>query len=230
MSELPGYYHLSPTQIESLSFHVTLRCIRNSSISTDTDTNNQNDTPRVLSKDIKWQEQISRPSKVSPENHRVCIFTYTNADAVPYEELSSNSNKDELQEGTTFQGFSLRKDIENQPEAKRTHNEEFNDRLHRENPCQIMVIMAAACSSTDFHEEVLCVLKLSQSGLISACPAWSEVEPEDCDDTRVFMSQRGINEVINKGPRLTTYIFSTAPRLVLYAVQSLSGDFCFMHV
>ena len=78
-----------------------------------------------------------------------------------------------------------------------------------------------------FQEEVLCVVKVFQSGMVSACPGWSEEEAEDYDDNRIFASDRGIAEMMNKGPRLTTYKFTTsAGSLYEYTIEPV-GDTCF---
>ena len=177
MSELPSYCHLTPTQIGQLSFRVTIH------------SNNE----LLLSQDIVWQARIPLPSNVnnfsgdSPEENRISLFTYTNADA---------------------------KDTD-------SHRAQLNDRLLREDPCQIFVLMAAVKleDSADFHNETLCVIKIHQSGLVSACPAFSQAEPEDCDNNSVFISDRAVNEVTTKGPLLTTYSFSAGGSIYGYTVE-----------
>ena len=222
-TELPSYYHLSPTQIEGLSFHVTVRCARGNG-SRDALPKNE-----VVSQDIAWQEKISRLSNGDDAGPGIRIFTYTSAEATPYEMKSAKNEtkgSDALLGGSKFQGFSLRKDIDSNPKAKRSHQTELNDRLFREDACQTMVIMASAgmnSSSTDFQEEELCVVKLSATGLVSACPGLSEVEAEDCDGNRIFMSDKGMSDVIDKGPRLTTYSFMLAGSLYEYTIQCNAG-------
>ena len=205
-TKLPSYFHLCPGQIESLSFRVSLRCGQHGTGIAIADANNGNVTLKndlLLSKDLKWQEKVPKPSKASLNGGQVGIFTYTNADAVP------NINT----RGGNAHGFSLREDVDLRRDA------EFNDRLHREDPCQIMVILAAVGFLAGFHEEVLCVIKCYSSGLVSSQPALSEVECEDCDDNRVFISQEGINEVTSKGQRLTTYSFVVAGLVYEYTVE-----------
>jgi hypothetical protein len=69
---LPSYHHLSPTQINNLSFNVMIRC------SGDGDS----DTTTTKSIDIAWQQSIPKPH---PHNNNVSIFTYTNSDLVAYD-------------------------------------------------------------------------------------------------------------------------------------------------
>jgi hypothetical protein len=63
-AELPAYYHLSPKEIDGLSFRVTLQ--HNGEVS----------MKNELYKDIAWQEKL-------PRKHDVCIFTYTHAETAP---------------------------------------------------------------------------------------------------------------------------------------------------
>lgn len=61
---LPSYHHLSPTQINNLSFNVMIRC------SGDGDS----DTTATKSIDIAWQQSIPKPS-VDEHKPNVSIFT-----------------------------------------------------------------------------------------------------------------------------------------------------------
>lgn len=209
-SELPSYHHLSPAQIVGLSFRVSLRPA-GSAI-------DEASGGGLLSKDIAWQEKVPKifgPS--NRENHRVCIFTYTNADAVPYDDKSpSCKNGDAI---LAEQGFSLRN--ETYARDKHSHQAKLKDRMLREDSCKIMVIMAAVSmnSSTESQEKILCVIKVYPSGLVSSCPALSDVETEDLDDSSVFMSRRSIDQVICKGPRLATYSFASAKSVYEYTIE-----------
>lgn len=79
---LPSYYHLSPTQIEGLSFIITLR-----------DDSGENEEQQFH---IRWQEKLNPPSNAEPSH--VSILTYTNEDVI------ANNQ--------TGQGFILRSDLE----------------------------------------------------------------------------------------------------------------------
>jgi hypothetical protein len=213
MSELPSYHHLSPEQIDGLSFRITLRPVRSAV--------GEASGGDLLSKDIVWQEK--HPKVFGPsneENHRFCIFTYTSADLTPYDGNSPDCKKGDLHDGNLEgQGLFLR----NKPNSrvKYTNREKLNDRMLREDSCKVMVIMAAASVNclTESQEKVLCVIKLYPTGLVSSYPALSEVETEDLDETSVFMSSRSIDEVIGKGPRFRTYSFTLAKSLYEYTIE-----------
>lgn len=80
--------------------------------------------------------------------------------------------------------------------------------------------LTTSSSPTNYHEEPLCIIKVHQSGLVSASPAWSVQEAEDCDDNSLFASNKGLDEAINKGTRLTTYAFATtAGSIYEYSVE-----------
>jgi len=164
-----------------------------------------------------WQEKY--PKVFGPpneENQRVCIFTFTSADVVPYDGTSANCKKGDLHDANLAgQGFSLR----NNPRVKHTNREKTNDRMLRENSFKVMVIMAAVNCSTESREIVLCVIKLYPTGLVTSHPAISEVETEDFEDTCVFMSRRSVDTVIGKGPRLRTYSFTFAKSLYEYTIE-----------
>ncbi|KAL9180455.1 hypothetical protein ACHAXT_008425 [Thalassiosira profunda] len=159
-----------------------------------------------LSKDFAWQERVTRPSPTdaaSPDDASgACLFTYTNADVVP-----------DSGEGL---GFRFRGDDDSRGRPLRAE---------REDARQIMVIAAADTndSALEPHVQVLCVIKLHESGQLSACPGFSEVEPEDDCDGRVFASDRGLDEARVLGPRLTTYAFCTVAE---YAIEcnAVGGD------
>jgi hypothetical protein len=188
MTELPSYHHLSPEEIIRLSFRVTLRPLGSTVCEA-----LEGD---ILTKDIAWQEKV--PKEFGPpngDNQRVCIFTYTD-DQFP------------LRDEACFRGIPSDRD-------------KLRDRMLREDSCKIMLIMAAVNlnSSTESHEIVLCVIKLyPATGLLSSCPAFSETETEDLDDTSVFLNSRSIDEVICKGPRLGTYSF-TAKSGYVYTIE-----------
>ncbi|KAL7548331.1 hypothetical protein ACHAWF_011618 [Thalassiosira exigua] len=204
MQELPSYCHLSPAEVERLSFHVTVRCVRNGGDRNSLE--NEDAAPKQsTSKEIAWQERLAKPS--DPGGEGLQLFTYTNADIIPFE-ATVGTKRD--QRGS--RGFSLRS------EAKGSRAEELFDRLQREDQCQIMTIMATDSPNRD-QDEVLCIIKLFESGLVSACPAFSQVEHEDCDETGVFISNEGIDEVIDKGPRLTTYTFCMGGSVYEYAIE-----------
>ncbi len=204
MSDLPSYYHLSPSQIDELSFRVTVRQARGSGGDPSGDA--------LLSRDIAWQEKILRPTDA--QNRPVCIFTYTNADALPFDETSPSIRKDDLRVVTSDRSFSLKSDLYQRAESTLRH--EKHDRLLRENACQTMVIMAG----TDKKDEVLCVLKLyPNTGLVSSYPGWSEVETNSNDNSSVFMSNRSIEDVLDKGTRLATYSFMLAGSVYEYAIE-----------
>ena len=209
MSELPSYHHLSPEQIEELSFRVTLRPVRGAF--------GEASGGELLFKDIVWKETY--PKVFGPpneENQRICIFTYTSADVVPYDGKLPNCKKGDLHEANLEgQGFSLR----NKPRVKHTNRDKMKDRLHREDSCKVMVIMAAVNCSTETQEIVLCVIKLYPTGLVSSYPGISDVETEDLDDTSVFMSRRSVDAVIGNGPRLRTYSFTLAKSIYEYTIE-----------
>ena len=207
MSDLPSYYHLSLSQIGKLSFRVTLRQARGSGIDPSGDV--------LLSQDIAWQEQVGRTT--DDRHQRVCLFTYTNADGIPIDV----SCEDDLQLITS--GCRLSSKSEQHQRAKTTLHPEKNDRLLREDSCQIMVIMAnigAHRSSTHPKDVVLCVMKLfPHTGLVSCCPAWSEVETGCTERSSVFMSKRSVEEALDKGARLTTYSFILAGSVYEYTIE-----------
>jgi hypothetical protein len=188
-NELPSYYHLSPKEIDGLSFHVTLRRIGEVSATT-------------ICKDIAWQEKLPRErieSSNNIDNHEVCIFTYTHAEAI--------SCDDE-------HGFILR-----DATSMKSHPSQvakLNDRKLREESCVVMIIMAA----TKFSEVVLCVMKLyPMTGLLYACPALSEIKNEDANDSAIFMSTRSIDAVINNGQLLEAYSFVLHKSMYEYSIE-----------
>ncbi len=74
------------------------------------------------------------------------------------------------------------------------------------------------------HEEVLCIIKVHKNGLISSYPGWSEEEAEDCDDNRIFASDKGFNETREHGSRLTTFNFTTPMGSVYeYSIEPVGG-------
>lgn len=75
-----------------------------------------------------------------------------------------------------------------------------------------------------YHEEVLCIMKVHKNGLVSTYPGWSEEEPEDCDDSRLFASDKGLNETREQGSRLTTFTFTTPMGSVYeYTIEPVGG-------
>ena len=218
MSELlPSYYHLSPAQIDKLSFHVTLKCCVGGSSDSEghqqhLQKNEEESTANETT--ISWQERIPKPSPSNNTNHEndnsnnvhnnvVSIFTYTSTDVVNNQEVA--------------RGFSFRNEID--PDSISKHSRV--DRLHREDPCDVMVIMATISSD---EELILSVIKVyPNTGLVSTSPQLSEVEAEDCQDSRIFLSERSINRVIDKGQRLTTYSFVVSERVYEYTIVMNDG-------
>ncbi len=210
MSDLPSYYHLSSSQIDELSFRVTLRQARGSGEDPSGDV--------LLWKDIAWQEKIGRTT--DDRHRRICIFTYPNADAIPLDVSLNEIVADDLQVITL--GCRLSSKSERHQRAKTTLHPEKNDRLLREDSCQLMVIMAniGAHSSTHPQDVVLCVMKLyPQTGMVSSCPAWSEVETDCTERSSVFMSKRSVEEALDNGARLTTYSFILAGSIYEYSIE-----------
>lgn len=190
-NELPSYYHLSPKEIDGLSFRVTLRHVGEVSATND------------LCKDIAWQEKLPREGVESSiaknDNHEVCVFTYTHAEAIPCDDEH---------------GFMLRDatSLNNHPPQLA----KLNDRKLREESCVVMVIGAA----TEFCEVVLCVMKLYPiTGLLYACPALSEIENENADDSAIFLSTRSIDDVIINGPLLKAYSFALNKSMYKYSIE-----------
>lgn len=171
----------------------------------------------LVSKDIAWQEKI--PKRTDARNRPVCIYTFTNADVIPFGVKLPSARTNDLQVITSDRRFSLRSDMY-QP-AKSTLQVEKNDRLFREDLCQVMVIMAANCAQHSTQsDEVMCVIKFyPNTGLVSSFPAWSEVETDDYDHSSVFMSNRSLEDVLDKGARLTTYSFILAGSVYEYAIE-----------
>ena len=214
MSELlPSYYHLSPAQIDGLSFHVTLKSVGVSGDGEDNNNHHQNGSTNETT--ISWQERIPKPSSSNntdnknenSNNHEnnLSIFTYTSADVV-------NNQQD------VARGFSFRNEIE--PHSVSKHSRV--DRLHREDPCDAMVIMATVGDQDE--ELILSVIKVyPNTGLVSTSPQLSELEAEDCEDSRIFLSDRGMNRVIDKGQRLTTYSFVVSEQLYEYTIVMNDG-------
>jgi hypothetical protein len=209
MTELSSYNHLSPEEIKGLSFRVTIRPLRSAvceALGGD-----------LLSKDIAWQEKVGKESGPSNgDNQHVCIFTYTNADIATFEGESQTDQKcysrDEI---LAVQGFPLREEA-CFSRGKHSPRDKLKDRMLREDSCKIMAIMASAES----REIVLCVVKLyPTTGLLYSCPALSETETEDLDDTSIFMSSRSIDEVICKGTRLGTYSFTAVKSVYEYMIE-----------
>ncbi len=60
-----------------------------------------------------------------------------------------------------------------------------------------------------FHEELLCTLKLHDSGLLEVTPGFSKFETEDSDDDEIFVSNEGLEKRSSKGAKLTTFTFAT---------------------
>ena len=214
---LPSYYHLSPAQIDKLSFHVTLKCcVGGSSGGEDHHHHLQKNEEKSTANEttISWQERIPKPSPSNNTNHEndnsnnvhnnVSIFTYTSADVVNNQEVA--------------RGFSFRNEIE--PDSVSKHSRV--DRLHREDPCDVMVIMATV--SDQDEELILSVIKVyPNTGLVSTSPQLSEVEAEDCQESRIFLSERSLNRVIDKGQPLTTYSFVVSERVYEYTIVMNGG-------
>ena len=215
---LPSYYHLSPAQIDKLSFHVTLKCCVGGSNDGEDHQHHQKKNEEESTANettISWQERIPKPSPSNNTNHEndnsnnvhsnvVSIFTYTSADVVNNREVA--------------RGFSFRNEIE--PDSVSKHSRAY--RLHREDPCDVMVIMATV--SDQDEELILSVIKVyPNTGLVSTSPQLSEVEAEDCQDSRIFLSEQGMNRVIDKGQRLTTYSFVVSQRVYEYTIEMNGG-------
>ena len=67
----------------------------------------------------------------------------------------------------------------------------------------------------------MCTIRVYQSGLVIANPALSKREAEDYDLSNVFMSNRGFDEIVKNGERLTTYQFYTREGLIFeYSIES----------
>lgn len=61
-----------------------------------------------------------------------------------------------------------------------------------------------------FHEEILCTMKLYQSGILEVTPGFSNIEAEDSDhDGDIFVDDKDLENAANKGPKLTTFTFLT---------------------
>ena len=217
---LPSYYHLSPAQIDKLSFHVTLKCCVGGSNDGEDHQHHQKKNEEESTANettISWQERIPKPSSSNNTNHEndnsnnvhnnvVSIFTYTSADVVNNKEVA--------------RGFSFRNEIE--PDSVSKHSRAY--RLHREDPCDVMVIMATVSSDQD-EELILSVIKVyPNTGLVSTSPQLSEVEAEDCQESRIFLSERSLNRVIDKGQRLTTYSFVVSERVYEYTIEMNGGS------
>ena len=193
---LPSYNHLSPAQIDGLSFRVTLKCVGVSG--NGKDHHQRESTNETI---ISWQERIHKPSSSNKTNHEnnVSIFTYTSADVVNNQEVA--------------RGFTFRNEIE--PYSVSKHSRV--DRLHREDPCDVMVIMATVGDQDE--ELILSVIKVyPNTGLVSTSPQLSDVEAENCEDSMIFLSERGMNRFIDKGQRLTTYSFVVSERVYEYTI------------
>lgn len=181
-NEFPSYYHLSPKEIDGLSFHVTLRRVGELSVTNE------------LCKDIAWQEKLPREqvesSNATNDNHEVCIFTYTHAEALPRDATSLKNHPHQLAKS--------------------------NDRKLREESCVVMIIMVA----TEFSEVVLCVMKLYPvTGLLYACPALSEIKNENANDSTIFMSTRSIDDVVTNGSLVETYSFALNKSMYEYSIE-----------
>ena len=209
---------MSPAQIDKLSFHVTLKCrVGGSSGGEDHHHRLQKNEEESTANEttISWQESIPKPSSSNNTNREnensnnvhnnvVSIFTYTSADVVNNQEVA--------------RGFSFRNEIE--PDSVSKHSRV--DRLHREDPCDVMVIMATV--SDQDEELILSVIKVyPNTGLVSTSPQLSEVEAEDCQESRIFLSERSMNRVIDKGQRLTTYSFVVSQRVYEYTIEMNDG-------
>jgi hypothetical protein len=51
------------------------------------------------------------------------------------------------------------------------------------------------------------------------CPALSEIENEDADDSRIFMSTRSIDDVLSNGPLLEAYSFALNKSMYEYSIE-----------
>ncbi|KAL7521859.1 hypothetical protein ACHAWX_006547 [Stephanocyclus meneghinianus] len=166
----------------------------------------------------------------SNQVHQVTIFTYTNADVVsrkhvqmPFEESTT------AVEPTPHMPFQ-RKLVEalsafTRVNSGRKGRDEVKERLLREDSCETMIIMAAVQNfSYSIQEIAMCTIRVYQSGLVIANPALSKREAEDNDVSSVFMSNRGFDEIVKNGERLTTYqLYTKDGSMYEYSIES-SGE------
>lgn len=61
-----------------------------------------------------------------------------------------------------------------------------------------------------FHKEILCTMKLYESGLLEVTPGFSNIETEHSDDDHIFVSSESLEKRALKGAKLTTFIFTTS--------------------
>eukprot|EP00569_Conticribra_weissflogii_P009258 CAMPEP_0171371884 /NCGR_PEP_ID=MMETSP0879-20121228/8925_1 /TAXON_ID=67004 /ORGANISM="Thalassiosira weissflogii, Strain CCMP1336" /LENGTH=601 /DNA_ID=CAMNT_0011880549 /DNA_START=281 /DNA_END=2086 /DNA_ORIENTATION=+ len=197
-----------------------------------------------MSKEISWQEKIPRPfddcvdtgdeedcipsgnSESLPKLDGVHVFTYINSDVSSFSHVSKGNISEDLK-NRLFKGHSrVPHTLNRTKRASKSQHSELKDRLCRENPWEVMLIMAGVSleSTRRYHEEVLCIIKVHKNGLVSSYPGWSEEEPEDCDDSRIFASDKGLNETREQGSRLTTFSFTSPLGSVYeYTIEPVGG-------
>ena len=180
-SQASSYHHLSSQQqLHKLEFDVRLRCIRTGHDASD-DSLDSHKNDDSLNSTI-----ISRH-----------IEWQERIDAHP----SDGSTRHSAHIFTYTNG-----------QGPTKHNESREDRLQdREHSCQTMMIMASIIpkGNNSSSELVLCEIRSYQSGLMVSTPALSVIECEDYDDNNMFLSNRGMQQILNNGERLTTYTLST---------------------
>ncbi len=62
---------------------------------------------------------------------------------------------------------------------------------------------------SQYHEELLCTMKLYNRGILEVTPGFSNIESEDSDDDDIFVNNEALEISANKGSKLTTFTFST---------------------
>ena len=103
-----------------------------------------------------------------------------------------------------------------EPSLNRAIHDEKNLHLKEEN-------FIEKIRSQYYHENVLCVMQIHDSGLFQVSPAFSTEEPEDSDDGCIFATVDSIETKQREGCRLTTYSFSTSSgSTFLYTIEFLS--------
>ena len=195
-SQDSSYHHLSSQQqLQKLKFDVRLRCIRNGHNATDD----------------SIDSHANNDDSISPIIYKQVIWQ-ERIDAHPCE-----GNKRHAAHIFTYTNG----------RGPTKQNESREDRLHgRADSCQTMMIMASISNGNSSSELVLCEIQSYQSGLIVSTPALSVIECEDYDEHgNTFLSNRGMEQILNNGERLTTYTLSTNDGSVYeYSVECSLGQ------
>ena len=103
-------------------------------------------------------------------------------------------------------------------------HQSLNREIHDEQNLQLgKETVIEKIKSQYYHESILCVMQIHDSGLFQVSPGLSVEEPEDSDDSCIFATVDSIETKQRDGCRLTTYSFRTSSgSTFLYSIELLS--------